>query len=143
MRIVNLQLVLVGVATAALCGCNGVLGVDGPGQQPGVISFYSDPVVVEVPDTVTRGQPFAVSVRTYGGGCVSQGPTDVRVDDLRATITPFDINSGHDFCTAALRLFQHEASITFDRAGIATVVFRGTRRPEDQPIAVERTVVVR
>lgn len=143
MRIVSLQLTLLGVATAALCACNGILGLGGERQQLGVISFHSDPVVVEAPDTVTRGQTFAVSVRTYGGGCVSQGPTDVRVDDLRATITPFDINSRNNVCTSELRFFQHEASIKFDRAGTATVVFRGTRRPENEPIAVERTVVVR
>jgi hypothetical protein len=142
-KIVNHHSILTSAIVAFLCACDGILGLDGERQQLGVISFYNDPVVVEAPDTVTRGQPFIVIVRTYGGGCISQGPTEVRVDDLRATVTPFDINSGGHVCTRELRLFRHEAPIEFARSGTATLVFRGVKRPDDEPIVVERTVIVR
>jgi len=142
MKTVNPQSALAAIAVASLCACSGVLDPPGEGQQPGVISFYNDPVVVEAPETVVRGQTFTVSVRTYGGGCITQGPTGVRVDDLLATVTPMDINSGANVCTAELRMFRHEASIRFDRAGTATVVLRGTRLPEDEPVTVLRTITV-
>ena len=124
-----------------LSACNGILWSD-EDRQLGIISFYHDPIVIEAPETVQRGQSFSVRVRTYGGGCISQGPTDVHVDGLRATVTPFDIHSGANVCTSELRFFQHEATLRFDRAGSALVVIRGMRRPGDQPVAEQRTVIV-
>jgi hypothetical protein len=62
---------------------------------------------------------------------------------LRATVTPFDNNNGAGACTDILHFFHHESTLRFDRAGEATVVFRGARQPEDETIAVERTVVVK
>jgi hypothetical protein len=130
------------VVALSFTGCDSALGLVRGGRQLGVIAFYSDPIVIEVPDTVRRGQDFTVRVRTYGGGCISQGPTEVEVAGLRATVTPYDIDSGSGFCTSELRLFQHAATIRFDRAGDARVVVRGTRQPGDRPVAEERTVIV-
>lgn len=111
----------------------------------GVIDHHDDPVRVEAPAEVARGTDFQVAVVTYGGGCVSEGDTQVEVDGLRAVVTPHDIDvSGPGiFCTLELRQFRHTATLRFDRAGTATVVFRGRRVPEGDVVSVERTVRVR
>jgi hypothetical protein len=142
MKNLHIRFAASGVVVVLLCACNGFLGWSGEGQRLGIISFYNDPIVIEVPDTVASGLMFQVRVRTYGGGCITQGHTDVRVDGLRVTVTPYDIHSGGNVCTTELRLFQHEAAVRFDRVGTATVAVRGMRRPDDQTITEERTVVV-
>lgn len=68
--------------------------------------------------------------------------TDVELDGLRATVTPYDIHSGASACTSELRLFQHGATLRFDRAGTARVTIHGMRHPDDERITEERTVVV-
>lgn len=111
----------------------------------GVIDHHGDPVQVEVPAEVARGTDFQVAVVTYGGGCVSQGDTDVQIDGLSAVVAPFDIDvSGPGvFCTMELRQFRHTATLRFDRPGTATIIFRGRRVPEGDVVSVERTVRVR
>ncbi len=44
---------------------------------PATIQSYHDPVVIEVPASVQRGEKFQVRVRSYGDGCTSFGRTDV------------------------------------------------------------------
>jgi hypothetical protein len=137
------RLFALAVVFASLTACDGTFGLSDGGRQLGVISFYYDPIVVEVPDTVQRGQPFAIRVRTYGGGCVSQGPTEFEVRDLDAEVTPYDDYSGASVCTDILRLFSHGATLRFDRVGTATIKVRGARKPENRRLDVVRTVTVK
>ena len=83
---------------------------------------------IEVPDTVSVGTPFTVSVFTEGGGCHRGGETVVDVVGNTATITPYDYSTSDvdggsdDLCTTELRLFEHTAQVPFDARGAGTVV---------------------
>jgi hypothetical protein len=131
------------VAVVALCSCDGLFEHDGERSQVGAISFYSEPVTVEAPDTVAVNQPFAVLVRTYGNGCVSQGRTQLVLNGLQATVTPYDVHDGGDICPDILRMFDHEVTLTFEEAGVGVVTFRGRREPEDTMTTETRVVQVR
>ena len=113
-----------------------------PREQLGVISFYGDPVVIDVPDTVAAGVPFEVSVRTYGGGCISKARTDVRMEGDTVHVRPFDRHSGHDVCTDILHMFDHRAQVTLDAAGAFEFVFHGRAEPGDAAVSFHRTVIV-
>jgi hypothetical protein len=113
----------------------------------GTIEFYSDPVRIQLPGTVLRGVTFDVTVRTYGGGCIDKGDTEVEVNGLAAQVTPYDIEVTHmpagSVCTADLRFYEHIGEVRFDQSGTATVVVRGRKKPQDVIISVERAVNVR
>lgn len=126
-----------------LLACADVQGPGAERQEPGIIAFYGEDVVISAPDTVARGQAFPVTVRTYGGGCTSKGPTHLETAGLHATVLPFDIDSGAHICTSILNVFLHTADVRFDLAGTATVVFRGRRLPEGEAVMFERSIVVR
>lgn len=142
----------IAMAAAALVALGCSSGTE-PGAQPGggapdrrvlgTIEHYGDAAVVSVPDTVVAGETFTVRVRTYGGGCVSQGHTEAKVSGTQAMITPFDIRSDAEVCTQELRFFDHAAELRFEQPGTAEVVVRGVRKPGDEVITIERRVVVR
>jgi len=133
----------------------GVLVVSGCSQstepeetaEPGVLAFYQDPILVEIPDTVTRSVPFVVSVRTYGdGGCVRQGFTEVEVDGSDAELRPLDFHQvlkDGQSCTDILGIFDHEASLEFETAGVATVRVVGVEEPAGTAVEITSGVVVR
>ena len=113
-------------------------------RRPALLSFYADSATVTLPDTVSRLQPVTVAVTSYGGGCITQGETDVAVSDLLAVIRPYryEVTGSHAFCEDAVRLFQHVATIQFAKAGQAEVRVIGERRPGDDQIELVRTVAV-
>ena len=116
-------------------------------RQLGLIQFFHDPLVVQVPETVAVASPFEVTVRTYGGGCIDQGDTEMSVAGDAATVRPYDIFVTHlppnYMCTDDLRLYTHRALIRFEHSGSATVTVQGRARPGDSTIAVQRSVHVR
>ena len=131
------------VAAAALIGCDSDTPSEPQGfSVMGAIEFYDDSVQVSVPDTVAVGETFAVSVRTYGDGCVEKGSTEVQVNDLSATVTPFDRHSGAEACPDVLRTHEHQATLAFEEPGDAVVTFRGRSVPRGGIRSVARTVVV-
>lgn len=99
--------------------------------------------MVQIPDTVAAGEAFTATVRTYGGGCNKKGDTKVEVNDLHATVTPFDVRIESNVCTDILKVFQHTATLRFEKAGTAGVVVQGRKQPGNQVVTVKRTVVVR
>jgi hypothetical protein len=114
------------------------------------IDYYSEQQAVEVPDTVSAGRVFLVRIRTFGGGCISKGDTEVAVEEQASTprveITPHDYelvelprNTG---CTDDLRTYDHWALPLLNRVGVATVVFCGRRKPENDQITVTKSVFV-
>ena len=111
-------------------------------KEIGVISFYHDAVVITVPDAVEAGIPFELSVRTYGGGCHTRGTTDVDVTGLRVDVRPYDIHSGHDFCTQPLLMFDHVAMVTVHESGQAIISFHGAAEPGDSAVVFVREVEV-
>jgi hypothetical protein len=131
------------LALLALVGC----GITGPEstRRLAVIEFSeTEPVVVEVPATATRGTAFQVAINSYGGGCIGQGPTEVAVNGLTATVEPyqFELVDGNSTCTDDLRTYRHLAQVRFEQAGTGRIVFRGHSRLKGETITVERTVVV-
>lgn len=114
-------------------------------RRPGTLAFYSDPVQVTVPDSVSAGNRFSVRVTTYGGGCSKQGPTDVKTNGLLAVVRPFDYDvaaNSNVICPSILTFYKREAVVTFARPGAATVRIYGRQEPGEDPLVVERTVIV-
>lgn len=131
------------VAAAALIGCDSDTPSEPKGfSVMGTIEFYDEPVEVTAPDTVAVGETFTASVRTYGNGCVEEGSTEVQVNELSATVTPFDRHSGADVCPAVLRTHEHQATLAFEEVGDAVVTFRGRSVPQGGITSLSRSVVV-
>lgn len=127
-----------------LASCGSILG---PNEELviGTVAHYDDPVIIEVPDTVVSSVPFAVTVRTYGGGCERQGPTETSVEGQVTVVTPFDYTpTGDDVaCMDILKTFDHEASLELGTKGVATLVVRGRQEPGDVVIDYTFSVWVR
>jgi hypothetical protein len=121
---------------------------DDDGRVLGTIEHYGDPVHVTIPADVEKSQAFTIEVITYGGGCISQGNTEVQVDGLEAVVAPYDHDVSYQLpedtvCTAELRLFTHRASIRFDRIGTASVSVYGMKKPGREIVTRRYTVEVR
>lgn len=116
-------------------------------RQLGLIQFYHDPLVIQIPETVAVASPFEVTVRTYGGGCIDQGDTEVSLAGAVATVRPYDVFVTYlppnYACTDDLRLYTHRAQLHFDQPGPATITIQGRVRPGDSTIVAQRVVHVR
>jgi hypothetical protein len=130
------------VGVSLFVACDGILGPEDK-SRVGTISFFDDPVVTEVPDTVQVGVSFEVSVQTYGGGCNSKGGTTVQRHSFAADVTPYDLHSGATLCPAEERTFTHEAALSFEEHGVAQIRFHGIQMPEDSLITIVRELVVK
>ena len=137
----SIRFLVLFVGVSLLVACDSILDPDEK-SRVGIIVFHGDPVVIEVPDTVQAGVSFEVSVRTYGGGCHSEGGTTVQVSSLSADITPFDLHSGARVCTDILNMFTHEAALSLEEPGVALIRFHGMQMPEDSLVTVVREVLV-
>lgn len=140
-------LILVAIALLAALGCR--LSTDNEirrERQPAFLQFYDDPIVIHVPETVTVATEFEVTVRSYGGGCIDQGDTEVSVVGRSASVRPHDHFVTHlpenYGCTRELRLYTHRAVLRFDERGLAAVTVHGRVHPGDSAIAVMRDVNV-
>ncbi|NNM05134.1 MAG: hypothetical protein HKO65_08540 [Gemmatimonadetes bacterium] len=136
-----LPIVPVLLSLFATVSCDGLLGPD-EDRRVGVIAFYQQPVTIGVPDTVQLGERFEVSVLTYGGGCLSEGETKIRVRGLQVDVTPFDIHSGARACTDDLRFFPHQTTVALPTPGLARFLFHGKQEPDGLRITVGRDVYV-
>lgn len=101
-------------------------------RELGTINFYGEPVQVEVPSSVRQGQPFVVTVVTYGGGCIGKGETKVEGKALRAEVRPYDYDISptlpiNGTCTTELRHYEHTATLRFVEVGTAEIVFYGRK----------------
>jgi hypothetical protein len=92
-----------------------------------------------------------VRITTYGDGCFSKGETEVTVDGMVATITPYDYTEPESaVCTMQLVTFKHETTVDFrDGKGEALIRIHGldpSRATVDnrrgEPIVVERRLVI-
>lgn len=122
-------------------GCS-ILGL-GDTERPGVIEFYGEAAEIFVPDTVSAGVGFEVVFYTFGGGCVSRGDTDVQVTENIAVLTPTDVHSDADVCTAELRYLDHTTTVRLDVPGAGAVIVTGRTEPGDAAIQRVFSVVVR
>lgn len=126
-------------AAAVLAGCS-VLGPDAR-ERPGLID-PSSPAAVTVPAAAQRGEPFTVTVITYGGGCLSQGPTRVRIRGTTAEVRPYDVHSGGNVCPSDVQLYEHTATVRIDEPGAATVRVHGRGLPDGEMAVITRTVTI-
>ena len=98
-----------------------------------------------VPDTVMAGRAFIASAATAGGGCTTQGTTDVKIQGNLATITPYDYGDMGIFdivsCSLVRYIIFHEVTLHFRARGEAKVILRG--RYNGEMVTVSRTVWVR
>jgi hypothetical protein len=117
------------------------------GLYPGVLTLGDRyPVKIDVPERMVVGEAAMVSIRTWGGGCTAKGHVDVTVNDMTAVLAPMDVYKPpvkpQSICAALLNTYEHEASITFERGGTATVLIRGSEKPGNSPIEVRFSVMV-
>ena len=137
-------------AAIALSGCElarAITELRGT-DQAALIIFYGDTSRIAAPDTVVRGIPFEVSFHTFGGGCESQGGTEVNVNGAEAEVRPFDHSSGASACTDILKFLPHSASLSFGSAGTAIIRLIGQQRggasgSNNAPAQLERRIIVR
>ena len=110
----------------------------------GFIEFsQGDPVNIELPEMVNRGEDFQVTVRTYAGGCEREiSRTNVRIDDMEALIVPYNVKTNSQSCTADMLFLNHVATLSFEQVGTATITVRGRSRVQGGTINVVRTVTV-
>jgi hypothetical protein len=102
-----------------------------------VLALDGDSARLGLPDTVAVGASVVATVRSYGGGCIRAGETEVAVDGLAADVRPFDyfpVPSPTRVCTADLRIIEHPATLRFARAGRAVVRVHGRRDGGDTPL---------
>lgn len=132
-RSLRSSLLLILTACAASPGGGAPSGgapIGGPSERVfGTIAYYDEPITAAVPAFAEVDQPFTVSVTTYGGGCLVAGETDVRQEELRAEIRPYDYNVAPGSpCDDALRRFEHTKTVRFAEPGEAEIVFYGQKQ---------------
>ena len=139
-------------STGPMSGSLAALSLEEPWPSPGhsarrgaTVLFYSDPLTVSVPTRARAGEPFVVGVTTYGGGCISEDTTTVRLEGQRADVVPYQrvyappLNGA---CTLQLRVTRREVHVAFPSPGVATVRVTGRASPGDSVVQVERAVIV-
>lgn len=117
-------------------------------RRVATVGCYQDPVQIELPSEVNRGESFVVRVRTYGGGRIAQGDIEVRMlGTLAARIFPYDwavvALPPSRACTMQLTYSSHEAELRFGQSGVAQMMVRGRRKPSGEVVATTRSVRVR
>ncbi len=143
---------LIPIALVAACSGGGseVLGLSGVisaglGLQPGILQFYDDPVLIDVPQSAAVGKPVMIAVKTYGGGCITRGETRLTQSGLSVEIAPFDkvTEPGpQEACTDDLRIFEHDVVVMFDTPGSAKVVIQGREWPKNREFSREYRIAV-
>lgn len=137
-------------AVFASLACDYGEATDGTRElRPGVLEHFGDPVRIEIPPRVAAGAPFLLTVHTYGGGCLEEGPTEEIRSDDRIVIRPLDrFVSTDGVCTSDLRVYAHEVSLTLEDPGVVEILVQGVRkffedgRVVEEPLAVERSITV-
>jgi hypothetical protein len=138
------------LAGAACSAGENFLPVPQPGRHLGIVEWsasnvqtFADPAmgVITVPDTVTAGQPFQVTITTTGpNGCWREDGAEKAVQGNLATITPFDRVQG-EVCTQATVSLPRSVEVRFDVPGEATIRAYGRRVVDGNlKAATERTV---
>lgn len=143
---------LIPIVLVAACsgGAPDVLGLSGVisaglGLQPGILKFYDDAVLIDVPQSATVGNPVMIAVKTYGGGCITRGETRLTQSGLSVEVAPFDkvIDPGpQGACTDDLRIFEHGVVVVFDTPGSANVVIQGREWPKNREFSREYSIAV-
>jgi hypothetical protein len=98
--------------------------------------------VIDAPAEASLGQPFSVTVSTFGNSCVTADGADVTIDGLVATITPYDVIATGVTCLDYLKAYPRAVQLSFGQAGAATVRVKGRSDYQTGLVTVDRSVVV-
>lgn len=100
---------------------------------------------VELPATVTAGEAFTVTIRTWWpSGSARKGVVEVQSRAMAATLTPYDFVRGSGrYGLAAVQRFTHTARLIFWSPGVARVRVRGRAWRSNDVWTIERSVEVR
>ncbi len=131
-------------ATLTVAACD-ILGLDSY-AEPALIVFYGDTATVAAPDTVSAGEPFAVTVGTFGGGCTREvDRTELEVTGDLAEVQPYNRTQRSDVCTSDLLILAHTVTIQFNETGLATLRITGREGSSSQtePARIDRRITVR
>lgn len=129
----------------AACSPTGTEGEDYV-RAPGLLTFagHAGPEV-EVPAAARAGEPFRVTVVTWGSTCRRRAAPEVTRTDQRADVAVYDLNQVGGVCDRALRALRHVVELRFDAPGTATVRIHGEGYDGGNtpvPLTVERTVTI-
>ena len=106
-------------------GLAGVLACSDPSDTKRVIGLIDGdgPAGVDLPTDIIRGQPFEVTVYTFGSSsCTTPDGAELEIEGMVARITPYDLVPAADVpCTADMAPFAHPVTLRFDREGVATL----------------------
>lgn len=113
---------------ALMFGCGDVTGPETERVRGIIIGIQPDDPYIVAPDTVQAGEPFTVTVRTYGlNTCWRKGETEI--DPGRATVLePFDIKVMGADCADEIQQFEHTVTLTFEEEGEALIGILGRSR---------------
>jgi hypothetical protein len=100
------------------------------------------PNVIKAPASGSVGKPLSLIVSTFGNSCVAAAGADVIVHDLQATVTPYDQEYRSGPCLHYLKPYPRPVTVTFDRAGDATIRVQGRSLYKPGLVAVEQQVTV-
>lgn len=107
----------------------------------GAVFFFSNPPQITIPDTVAAGQPFTVTVHTFGNGCVEFARTEVEEDENTVEIRPYDRIETDRACEEILKTIDHSVTLRFGVSGPMTVRVVGKRMPNDDLHSFEKRVI--
>jgi hypothetical protein len=106
-------------------GLAGVLACSDPSDTKRVIGLIDGdgPEGVDLPTDMIRGQPFEVTVYTFGSSsCTTPDGAELKIDGMVARIIPYDLVPTADVpCTADMAPLAHPVTLRFDSEGVATL----------------------
>lgn len=130
------------VVVLGIIGCDQLVELQDE-ELPGRLSLSGFPAVVQAPDSVAVSVPFEVSVRTYGGGCISLGRTHVAYSPGVITIRPYDHHSGASVCNDDISFLEHKVNVTAGGPGMWRISVHGRGLPADTTVVIKRSVYAR
>lgn len=97
------------------------------------IRQFGDPIAVDVPVTITAGEPATVAVTTYANSCITEDTTIVDVHAQTADVVPFQRvykPNQDEACSTELQANRREVDVVFAEPGSATLNVYGRRYPD-------------
>ena len=129
--------------TILLLGCSSATE---PGwlRVVGTIEAYGDDPRISL---TQEGRTVSISVFTMGRlGCFEGGETEVTVEGLQATVTPFDYHAPpNTHCPHRGETLEHEAILEFETSGVTRITVHGLSKKDDprgEPMTVELSVTL-
>jgi hypothetical protein len=140
----NIAALVTTAVAAAACSI-----LDPTFEAPATIIFGNDTAQITAPESVARGVPFDVTVRTFGGGCTrTTAQTRQAVSTGLVEVYPYNQTRRSDVCTSDLRFLTHTVTLQFADPGAVTIRIIGQQGwslsggDSNRPAQLERIVTV-